>query len=59
MFHPRRERWADHFLWDGPRAVGHSPVGRATLAALDLNALRRLRIREAEGLFGLFPPDES
>jgi hypothetical protein len=58
LFHPRRERWEDNFRWDGVRMVGLTPTGRATVAALELNAARRLRIREAEGLFGLFPPDE-
>jgi hypothetical protein len=58
LFHPRRERWGDHFTWDGVRVVGLTPTGRATVAALDLNAARRLRIREAEKLFGLFPPEE-
>ena len=36
--------------------VAISAVGRATLAALDLNHDRRLRIREAEIRFGLLPP---
>ena len=29
---------------------------RATIAALDLNGPRRIRIRQAEQVFGLFPP---
>ena len=56
MFNPRHDRWADHFEWDGIWLVGISAVGRATLAALDINHVRRLRIREAETQFGLFPP---
>jgi len=31
-------------------------VGRATLLALNLNHPRRVLIRQAEELFGLFPP---
>ena len=31
-------------------------TGRATVFALDLNHPRRLLIRQAEALFGLFPP---
>jgi hypothetical protein len=38
--------------------VGLTPTGRATVAALDLNHPRRLRIREPEEWFNLFPPDE-
>src|SRR5437868_1351097 len=30
LFHPRRDRWTDHFRWRGPRLLGVSPVGRVT-----------------------------
>jgi hypothetical protein len=56
LFHPRRMRWHEHFEWEGFRLVGRTPVGRATVAALDLNHSRRLLIREAEERFHLFPP---
>jgi hypothetical protein len=56
LFHPRNDRWIDHFQWDGRRVLGRTPVGRATVFALDLNSPRRLLIRQAEELFGLFPP---
>lgn len=59
LFHPRLQRWPDHFMWDGYRVVGLSPVGRATVLALDFNHPRRLRIRDAEQRFGLFPPAED
>jgi hypothetical protein len=36
---------------------GRTSTGRATIAALKLNAERRLLIRRAEERFGLFPPD--
>jgi hypothetical protein len=54
LFHPRNDGWNDHFLWVGFALVGRTPVGRATAHALDLNHERRVRIREAEHLFGLF-----
>jgi hypothetical protein len=57
LFHPRRDRWADHFRWDGYRLVGRTPEGRGTILALELNHPRRLLIREAEESFALFPPD--
>jgi hypothetical protein len=57
LFHPRRHCWAEHFRWDGYHLIGLTPSGRATVLALDLNHPRRLRIRRAEELFGLFPPD--
>ena len=55
LFHPRRDSWPDHFEWDGDRLVGKTPVGRATIRALDLNHPRRIRIRRAERTLGLGP----
>lgn len=57
LFNPRRERWAAHFEWDGYSLVGKAEVGRVTIFALLLNHQRRLMIRRAEQLFGMFPPD--
>lgn len=56
LFNPRTQRWDDHFRWDGRRLVGQTPVGRAAVHVLDLNHPRRQLIRQAEELFGLFPP---
>ncbi|MBI2926415.1 MAG: HNH endonuclease [Verrucomicrobia bacterium] len=47
LFHPRRDRWADHFRWQGAVLAGRTPIGRATIAVLRINdaaamALRRL-----------------
>ncbi len=58
LFNPRTDRWLDHFTWDEDwRIVGLTPIGRATVAALNLNHPRRVTIREAEEWFDLFPPD--
>ena len=59
FFNPRSEVWADHFEWDDYTLVGKTEVGRVTIQALDLNHERRIKIRQAEQLFGLFPPDSS
>jgi hypothetical protein len=56
LFHPRQENWHDHFEWVGFSVRSLSAIGRATVTALDMNAPRRVRIREAEALFELFPP---
>ena len=56
LFSPRRDRWAELFRWEGYHLIGQTPVGRATVSALDLNHPRRLLIRRAEELLGLFPP---
>jgi hypothetical protein len=58
LFRPGSMRWAEHFDWVGFRLVGRTASGRATIELLDLNSERRVRIREAEALFALFPPAE-
>jgi hypothetical protein len=48
LFDPRRQQWTDHFRWGVryERIVGRTPIGRATVGALDLNGtiLRRARV---------------
>jgi HNH endonuclease len=56
FFHPRQDQWSEHFDWAGQHVVPKTAVGRATLAALDLNHPRRILVRQAEAKFGLFPP---
>lgn len=56
LFHPRSDSWHEHFRWDGYILVGVTAIGRATVAVLDLNHPRRIKIREAESMFALFPP---
>lgn len=56
LYHPRQHLWSDHFAWQGTKVIGLSPTGRATILALDFNHSRRLRVRDAEAVFGLFPP---
>lgn len=56
LFNPRTNRWTDHFAWDGYAVVGLTPIGHAVIAAFDLNNPRRLKIRQAEEFFDLFPP---
>lgn len=56
LFHPRMHRWSEHFAWIGTSLTGMTPIGRGTIQALDLNHPRRVLVREAESMFGLFPP---
>ena len=37
LFHPRQEVWTEHFAWHGPRLMGLTPTGRATIAVLRIN----------------------
>src|SRR5579871_1639795 len=44
LFHPRAQRWNEHVQWgaDGLYIIGLTPIGRATIDALQLN--RRLLV---------------
>ncbi len=59
VFHPRDQSWEQHFEVDGQTIVGKSAIGRATTELLRFNHERRLEIRKAEALFGLFPPGNA
>ena len=59
LFHPRDDKWDEHFRWQEFQVVGLTPTGRATLAALQFNADRRILMRQVEATFGLFPPTSS
>jgi hypothetical protein len=57
LFHPRLDRWGDHSRWNEYLVVPVTACGRATVATLGLNHPRRVQIRRAEAVFGLFPPE--
>jgi hypothetical protein len=56
LFHPRIQRWADHFRLNGAFLVPISATGRATAALLHFN--QPARIAERVGLIakGEYPP---
>jgi hypothetical protein len=56
LFHPRRQRWANHFHWEGVVVVGLTATGRATVAALQMNRPLIRAIRHEEELRGRHPP---
>jgi hypothetical protein len=60
LFHPRRQRWADHFAWShgGTRVLGLTPVGRATVEALQLNREPLVNLRRVLVEAGEHPPSE-
>jgi hypothetical protein len=45
LFHPRTDKWTDHFQWQGPVLVGKTPVGRATVDVLRINLAPRISQR--------------
>jgi hypothetical protein len=56
LFHPRRDQWLQHFQWDGPRLAGRTPIGRATIAVLEINLPHRIALRQSLIEEGVFPP---
>jgi hypothetical protein len=42
---PRTDAWADHFVWEGPVLLGLTPVARATIDVLNINAPARVEHR--------------
>jgi hypothetical protein len=54
LFHPRRHSWEYHFTIVGPKLVGRTPIGRATVEVLRMNAPLFVAVREElieDGLF--------
>jgi 5-methylcytosine-specific restriction endonuclease McrA len=60
LFHPRRNSWNDHFMWDesGVLLVGLTPIGRATIVALKLNNSVIVAVRYRWVSVGWHPPEE-
>ena len=45
LFHPRRDRWSDHFEWRGIYLQGKTTVGRTTIRVLHMNSEDQLALR--------------
>jgi hypothetical protein len=60
LFHPRRQRWSDHFAWsaDFTHVVGKTSCGRATIDVLHLNRIGVVNLRRVLVAGGLHPPAE-
>ena len=48
LFHPRKQRWQEHFAWDErfERIIGLTASGRATVEALQLNRAELVNLRK-------------
>lgn len=55
LFHPRRDRWIDHFRVDEEFIRPLTAVGRVTLQLLRLNAPERLSERRLLQTLGAYP----
>jgi 5-methylcytosine-specific restriction endonuclease McrA len=60
LYHPRQQRWHDHFAWndDFTLVIGFTPIGRATLKALQLNREELVNLRRVLYAMGEHPPAE-
>jgi len=55
LFHPRRERWDDHFVFRGALIEPLSDEGRATVRLLKLNLDKRVAERRLLAAVGRYP----
>jgi len=54
LFHPRRQSWAEHFVWQGAVLAAKTSVGRATIDMLKINLPERVAFREELRKAGVF-----
>lgn len=61
IYHPRRDRWRDHFAWsdDFAQILGLSPTGRGTVVALHLNREGLVNLRRVLYVASKHPPPET
>jgi hypothetical protein len=60
LFNPQQQDWATHFQWgdDGALIVGLTAIGRATIAALQLNHPDSVLFRQKLVSIGWHPPQD-
>jgi 5-methylcytosine-specific restriction endonuclease McrA len=49
LFHPRRDRWQEHFATAAGRIIARTNIGRVTVAVLDMNHPARVELRLEAG----------
>jgi hypothetical protein len=57
LYHPRRDRWLDHFRWEGAVLRAVTGVGRTTIAVLSMNDPMAVSLRRDLMATGVFPRD--
>jgi hypothetical protein len=45
LFHPRQQRWEDHFEFQGSIILGRTETGTATIRLLQMNSIDRVQMR--------------
>jgi hypothetical protein len=56
LFHPRNDRWSDHFEWDGALLSARTDVGLVTIQVLAINEPDFVAVRVALLQEGEFSP---
>ncbi len=56
LYNPRRDRWREHFAWQGAVLIGLTAVGRTTIQVLSMNDREMVEARESLIAEGRFPP---
>jgi hypothetical protein len=58
LYHPRQQRWSDHFSWNEDFAfiIGITKIGRVTVEALQLNREGLVNLRRVLYLVNEHPP---
>ena len=59
FYHPRQDRWADHFRLNGVRIVPLTDIGEATVQLFDFNGRDRLLLRRSLAKTGRYPSLEA
>jgi hypothetical protein len=56
LFHPRRDRWSEHFFWTDGTLIGKTASARATIAVLGINLADRIENRRLLIFSGVWSP---
>jgi hypothetical protein len=59
LFNPRRDRWSEHFRFEGYTILGLTAIGRAMVAGFQLNSSQYILIRSVEEQVGIYPPPHN
>lgn len=56
LFHPRKDRWPDHFRFDDAKIIPLTEIGEGTATLLEFNLSRRIQARFLLMATGLWNP---
>ena len=61
LYHPRRQRWGEHFAWDEDCnfIIGLTSIGRTTVETLCLNREGLVNMRRVLYVMGMHPPPDT